>query len=71
MKSIDRIAIGIFYVSPTHSNNATNGLKCPYKDNINYLRFQKTRYSPIGRTEKMMDQDTCTLCKTLAITKDH
>lgn len=58
MKSIDRVALGIvyIYVNPTHSNNATNGWKCPYKDGINYLRFQKTRYSPIGRTEKMMVQ---------------
>lgn len=45
MKIIDRVALGMvyIYVNPTHSNNATNGLKCPYKDKINYLRFQKTR----------------------------
>lgn len=45
MKIIDRVALGMvyIYVNPTYSNNATNGLKCPYKDNINYLRFQKTR----------------------------
>lgn len=58
MKSIDRVALGMvyIYVNPTHSNNATYGLKYPFKDNLNYLRFQKTRYSPIGRTEKMIDQ---------------